>query len=140
MTRSEARRVLDRLHAAQGLFYRGGSRKPLQALLTDDVSWTVPGRNSIAGTYRGIAEVFDYFERRRRIATRSLRLYPGEILVGDGETVARLTDGTATVNGIAYRWSTVGLYQLHDGRVAACWLLPFDPALFDMIWTQEARR
>jgi ketosteroid isomerase-like protein len=134
MDRDEARRVLARLHEAQGTFYAGGTAEPLRALLADDVAWVVPGRNLIAGEYRGIDEVMAYFARRRDVAARTFRMLPGDLLTGDGDHVAVLTDGTATIGGVEQRWSTVGLYRLRDGRVAACWLLPLDQAGFDAIW------
>jgi ketosteroid isomerase-like protein len=134
MDRAEAQSVLARLHDAQRSFYAGGPSEPLRAMLTVDITWTVPGRNAIAGTYRGADAVFEYFARRRELAQRSLRLHPGELLVGEGEMVASLTDGTATIGGEDQQWSTVGLYRLRDGRVAACWLLPLDPDHFDRIW------
>jgi hypothetical protein len=62
-------------------------------------------------------------------------MHPGELLVGDGDHVAALTDGTATIDGVEHRWSTVGLYRLRGDRVAACWLLPIEPEAFDAIWT-----
>ena len=127
--------LIERLHAAQGAFYAGGPEAPLRALLTDDIVWTVPGDNAIAGTYRGIEAVMAYFARRRDLAQRSFRMHPGEVLVGDGDHVAVLTDGTATIDGREHRWSTVGLYRLREDRVAGCWLLPMDPARFDAIWT-----
>jgi uncharacterized protein len=127
--------VLDRLHEAQGALYAGGDPEPARAVLTEDVVWRVPGRNAIAGEYRGIAAVMDYFLRRRDLADRSLRLHPGELLVGEGEHVAMLTDGTAAIDGVEHRWSTVGLYRLRGERIAACWLLPLDPVAFDEIWS-----
>jgi ketosteroid isomerase-like protein len=135
MDRDEARRLLARLHEAQGAFYAGGPDEPLRAMLTDDVEWTVPGHNAIAGEYRGIDEVMAYFARRRDLAARSFRMHPGDLLTGDGDRVAVLTDGTATIGGVEHRWSTVGLYGLREGRVAACWLLPLDQAAFDAIWS-----
>jgi ketosteroid isomerase-like protein len=135
MDRDEARRVLARLHEAQGAFYAGGAAEPLRALLADDVAWVVPGRNLIAGEYRGIDEVMAYFARRRDVAAGSFRMHPGDLLTGDGDHVAVLTDGTATIGGVERRWSTVGLYRLREGRVAACWLLPLDQAAFDAIWS-----
>ena len=135
MDRDEARRVLARLHEAQGAFYAGGPPEPLRALLADDVAWVVPGRNAIAGEYRGIDEVMAYFARRRNLAARTFRMHPGDLLTGDGDHVAVLTDGTATIGCIERRWSTVGLYRLHLGRVAACWLLPLDQGAFDAIWS-----
>jgi ketosteroid isomerase-like protein len=135
MTRSEAQRVLARLHAAQGAFYAGSPHEPLRDVLTEDVVWVVPGRNAIAGEYRGIEAVLAYFARRRDIADRSFRMHPGDVLVGEGDHVAVLTDGTATIGGAEHRWSTVGLYRLRGERVAACWLLALDAAAFDAIWT-----
>jgi ketosteroid isomerase-like protein len=126
--------VIRRLHAAQGAFYAGGPAAPLRALLADDIVWTVPGRNAIAGVYAGPDAVMDYFARRRDLASRTFRMHPGEMLTGDGEHVAVLTDGTATLDGREQRWSTVGLYRVRGDRVAACWLLPLDPEAFDRVW------
>ena len=129
--------LLERLHRAQNAFYSGGPADDLVALLTEDVVWHVPGDNAIAGEYAGRPAVMAYFDRRRAFATDSLRLHPAELLAGDGPHVAVLTDGTATVAGRPRRWSTVGLYRVRDGRIAACWLLPLDLAEFDAIWTER---
>jgi uncharacterized protein len=134
MDRAKAINLLQRLHAAQGAFYAGGDEVPVRALLTDDVHWHVPGRNAITGDYHGIDAVLAYFRRRRDLVDRTLRLHPGDVLVGDGDHIAALTDGTAVVGGVERRWSTVGLYQVRAGQVAACWLLPLDPDTFDDVW------
>jgi hypothetical protein len=31
-------------------------------------------------------------------------------------------------------WETVGVYRIADGRIAECWLVPFDQGAFDEIW------
>jgi ketosteroid isomerase-like protein len=132
---SDPHEILGRLHAAQGELYAGGDAEPVRAVLTEDVEWHVPGRNAIAGTYRGVDDVLEYFRRRRDLAAGTFRLHPGELLFGDGDHVAMLTDGTATIDGVQRRWSTVGLYRLRGDRVAACWLLPLDPRAFDAVWS-----
>ena len=137
MDRATAVEFLRRFHTAQGDFYAGGDERAVRELLTEDVSWHVPGRNAIAGDYRGREAVLEYFARRRDLADRTLRMHPGELLVGDGEHVASLTDGTATIGGVEQRWSTVGLYRVRHERVAACWLLPLDQEAFDAIWAGE---
>ena len=58
-----------------------------------------------------------------------------DVLVGDGDRIAALTDGRATIAGAEHHWSTVGLYDTAGPHVAACWLLPLDPTAFDAIWT-----
>jgi ketosteroid isomerase-like protein len=134
MDRDIAIESLSRLHAAQQAFYAGGPPAPVREMLTDDIVWRVPGENAIAGIYTGIDAVMEYFARRRHLAARTFRMHPGELLVGDGEHAATLTDGTALLHGVEQSWSTVGLYRFRGDRIAACWLLPLDPARFDRIW------
>jgi ketosteroid isomerase-like protein len=134
MTRAEAEDLLARLHAAQNEFYGGASIEPLRRILHPDVVWSVPGTSPIAGTYRGLEEVSAYFERRRDLADRTFRMRRRDILVGEGDRIAALTDGSATIAGVRRSWSTVGLYAVDSTRIAACWLLPLDPAQFDAIW------
>ncbi len=135
MNRGEAVDLLDRLHAAQNEHYAGGPEDAVRALLTDDVVWTVPGSNAIAGTYRGRDEVLAYFRRRRDLADGTFRMRRLDVLSGEGGRVAALTDGVVVIAGVERRWSTIGLYELRDNRVAACWLVPLDAAEFDAIWT-----
>jgi ketosteroid isomerase-like protein len=126
--------LLDRLHAAQAAFYAGKDDGAVRDVLTEDIEWHVPGDNAIAGDYHGIDEVLDYFIRRRDLANKTFRMHPRDILTGSGDHVAALTDGTATIDGVEYSWSTVGLYRIRGDRISACWLLPLDPAAFDAIW------
>ena len=134
MKRDRAIDILERLHSAQNEFYAGGSGAMLKQLLTADISWTVPGNNRIAGTYRGLEEVFGYFRRRRDLADQTFQMIRRDVLVGTGLQVAALTDGVATIGGTEHRWSTVGLYEIRQKRIAACWLLPLDQDAFDLIW------
>jgi ketosteroid isomerase-like protein len=135
MNRDTAVGLLDHLHEAQNEFYAGGSGVALQELLAPNITWTVPGDNRIAGTYRGLEEVFDYFRRRRNLANRTFQMKRRDVLVGDGNRIAALTDGFATIRDVDHHWSTVGLYDVIDRQIAACWLLPLDQRAFDAIWS-----
>jgi hypothetical protein len=128
-------RVLDRLHSAQNEFYGGGSGAGLGRLLAPDVIWVVPGDSPIAGTYRGFDEVHDYFRRRRDLAGRTFQMKRRDVLVGDGDRLAALTDGFATIHGTTHRWSTLGLYEIREKQIGRCWLIPFDQRAFDAIWS-----
>jgi hypothetical protein len=135
MDRDTAIDLLDRLHEAQNEFYAGGSGAPLEQLLAPNIAWTVPGDNRIAGTYRGLEEVFGYFRRRRDLAGHTFQMTRRDVLVGDGHRLAALTDGLATIRGVDHRWSTLGLYDVIGRQIAACWLLPLDQRAFDAIWS-----
>ena len=135
VNRDTAVAILDRLHAAQNEFYSGGADVSLHQLLAPNITWTVPGNNRIAGTYRGIAEVLDYFRRRRDFANRTLQIIRRDVLVGAGDRIAALSDGVATIRRGEHHWSTVGLYDVVDRQIAVCWLLPLDQRAFDAIWS-----
>jgi SAM-dependent methyltransferase len=128
--------TLSRLHAAQQRFYAGGDDGPLREVLCPDIAWHVPGASDIAGSHLGIDAVIAYFARRRALADGTFRMHPAELLSGEGEHVAMITHGDATIDGRRHAWSTVGLYRLRGARVAECRLLPFDQAQFDRIWTR----
>lgn len=136
MNRIKAIGVLEALHQAQNHYYSGGGDEGLRRVLARDIVWTIPGTNSISGTYRGVEAVLDYFSRRRAIADATFRMHRLDVLVGDGERIAALTDGNATIGGVERTWSTVGLYHVLDRVVNACWLLPLDPEEFDAIWSE----
>jgi hypothetical protein len=133
--RTAAADLLSRLHQEQGKFYAGDNDAGLRSLLTEDITWHVPGDSPIAGQYHGLDEVFAYFTRRRDLASSTMRMHLRELLIGDGDRVASLTDGTATIGGMNHSWSTVGLYRAVNGRIAECWLLPLDPVTFDTVWS-----
>lgn len=134
MEHEEAAALLARLHAAQNQLYSGGADSAVRAMLTPDIAWHIPGNNAIAGIYRGIEKVLAYFRHRRDVAGATMQMHSREILVSPGGHVASLTDGAATIRGIEYSWSTVGLYRVIDEKIAECWLLPLDPDIFDAVW------
>lgn len=134
MDPTPAARLIRRLHQAQTMLFAGGDETGVREVLTPDVAWHVPGDNAIAGDYHGIEEVVAYFRRRRDLANSTFTMTPRDLLVGEGDHVTALTDGTATIDGERHTWSTAGLYHLRGDRVAACWLLPLDPFAFDAIW------
>jgi hypothetical protein len=135
MNRPAAIELLDRLHEAQNELYAGGSSAALEQLVAPHVTWIVPGESLIAGIYHGIEEVLGYCRARGALADHTFRMKRRDILVGDGDRLAALTDGLATIREVDHRWSTVGLYEIYGQRITACWLLPLDQRAFDAIWS-----
>ena len=129
----DAQKLLDALHEAQAALYGDGDSSGVRRLLDPQIVWRVPGRNQIAGTYRGIDEVIDYMQRRRALANATFRMHRREVMAGPSHFAA-LTDGTAERDGVRYSWSTVGLYRARDGLILECALIPLDPEAFDAAW------
>jgi PPOX class probable F420-dependent enzyme len=128
-------RLLEVFYRAQAAFYAGGDDTTvLRGLLADDIVWHVPGRSPIAGHYHGHQEVLGYFAARRARAKATFRVQSRAILAGD-ERAVQLADGQVERNGQLRTWQTVGVFRIADGKIAECWLVPFDQYLFDELWS-----
>ena len=58
---------------------------------------------------------------------------PGGSLADDSRVV-HFADGEAVLGGEQRRWRTVVIFEVAGGRIAECWLIPFDQDAFDAIW------
>jgi ketosteroid isomerase-like protein len=121
-------------HDRQNRFYGGGEQRPVGAMLTDDVTWHVPGRSGLAGDYRGRDEVLRYFARRRDLANATFRIDVRGALADDERTVI-LAGGRVEYDGESFAWGTVGIFRIADGAIAECWVVPYDQDAFDEIWS-----
>jgi RNA 2',3'-cyclic 3'-phosphodiesterase len=128
--------VVRRFHAVQAEVYAGGSGAldRIRELLADDVAWHVPGASAIAGGHRGVEAVLAYMDARRRIMDGTFRVTVHGAAVIAGRVV-QLAGGSAVRDGREVAWETVGVFRVADGRIAECWLVPFDQAAFDAIWS-----
>ena len=120
-------------HDRQNLFYAGGDQASVAAMLTDDVTWHVPGRSEIANDYRGRHEVLGHFARRRELTNATFRITVNGVLADDQRAVI-LASAECTRAGRRDRWRTVSVFRLEQGLIAECWVMPYDQALFDRIW------
>ncbi len=133
---AHARLVRD-FHDRQNRFYAGGDQAPVRAMLADDVVWHVPGHNAITGEYRGRDEVLRYFARRRELANATFRIDVRGVLADDQRTVI-LAGGEVELGGETFAWGTVGIFRIAAGRIAECWVVPYDQDAFDEIWSSAA--
>jgi uncharacterized protein len=133
-----AQLILD-FHDRQNRFYAGGEQGPVSAMLTDDVTWHVPGHSAIAGDYRGRDEVLRYFARRRELADATFRIDVRGVLADD-ERVVILAGGEVEYGGETFAWGTVAIFRVADGRIAECWVVPHDQRAFDRIWSSAVGR
>jgi ketosteroid isomerase-like protein len=128
-------RLIRAFHDAQNQFYAGGDQAAAGAMLTADVTWHVPGRSAIAGDYRGREEVLRYFATRRDLARATFRITVRDVIADDGRAVI-FASGTVRRGGRSLGWETVSVFRIAAGRIAECWVLPYDQYHFDDIWSQ----
>lgn len=132
--------LVNELHRRQREMYAGGSIDAVVELLAEDIIWHIPGKSPIAGYHSGIAQVIDYFDRRRRFANATMRMHPGGV-VAEGDAVAQFVEGTAVLDGEQVSWRTIGVYRVHIEHrwIREVWLVPLNGELFDRIWSGAVR-
>jgi len=132
---SHAQLVRD-FHDRQNRFYAGEEQRSVGAMLTDDVIWHVPGESAIANEYRGRDDVLRHFLHRRELSDGTFRITVHGVLADDERAVI-LATGQCSRGGEHFQWRTVSIFRLEQGRIAECWVTPYDQALFDHIWTRQ---
>ena len=120
-------------HDQQNLFYAGGEQTKVAAMLTEDVAWHVPGESEISNVYRGRDDVLRHFARRRELTNATFRITVHGVLADDERAVI-LASGECSRGGRRDRWRTVSVFRIERDRIAECWVMPYDQALFDSIW------
>ena len=63
--------------------FNRGDLDVYREFFNDDVVWFVRGTHPMAGAYRGIDALFDYFGRARNVTGGSLRIDPVDIVADD---------------------------------------------------------
>jgi ketosteroid isomerase-like protein len=121
-------------HEAQNRFYAGGDQEAAGAMLARDVAWHVPGRSPIAGEHRGRGEVLRYFAARRELAGGTFRIAVRGVLGGDERSVV-FAEGRVERDGETFAWQTANVFRVAEGKIAECWVLPYDLYAFDHIWS-----
>src|SRR4029077_15838232 len=110
-------RLVRVFHERQNRFYAGGEQAPAGAMLTDDVTWHVPGHSPIAGDYRGRGEVLRHFARRRELANATFRI-DVRGAIADNERTVIIAGGEVEHDGKTFAWGTVGIFRIGEGAIA----------------------
>jgi formate dehydrogenase gamma subunit len=126
--------LIREFHDHQNRFYAGGAQEPAGAMLADDVTWHVPGHSALAGDHRGRDEVLRYFARRRELADATFQIEVRGVLADDDRAVI-LAACAVKCGGEMLTWSTVAMFRITNGRIAECWVMPYDEHAFDQIWS-----
>jgi len=120
-----ARRIFDAFARKQGFALRG--------LFADDAVWTVPGRGTMAGVFRGRDEIFRFLARlpKETGGTYSSRLI--DVLASD-DRAAALYRASGERRGRRLDLDQVLLFTIRDGLVTDVVALPSDPDAFEEFW------
>ena len=114
--------------------FAAGDMATLNEVFADDIVWHAPGRNEIAGTFRGKDEVFANLQKNMELTSGTFKLDIHEILADDSHAVGLLR-ATAQREGKTLDDNTVQIFHIKDGKMTESWLHPSNAYASDEFWS-----
>ena len=112
-----------------------GDWEAAQPYLDDRAVYHIPGRNALAGTYRGWEEILWLNQRRAQLlADRPHHIELIDTSRSDDHLAIRHRF-EAELGGRRLAWTGISIYFFEDGRVAAFWLFVDDLDAFNAFWS-----
>jgi uncharacterized protein len=102
----------------------------LNDLFAEDVLWHEPGRNQLAGDYRGRDAVYGFFGSLMEATEGSFHLEVQTVFADDERGVA-LVVSTASRGGRSVEVYDAHVFRLNDGQVVEFWNASTDPYAYD---------
>jgi uncharacterized protein len=102
----------------------------LNELFAEDLLWHEPGRNHLAGDYRGREAVYEYFGKLMQATQGSFHV-DLEAVFADDERGVALVVSTASRDGRSITTNDAHIFHLRDGKVVEFRNASFDLYAFD---------
>jgi uncharacterized protein len=102
----------------------------LDDLFAEDLLWHEPGRNQLAGDYRGRQAVYGFFGRLMEVTEGSFHLDVQALFADDDRGVA-LVVSTASRGGRSVTVNDAHIFQFSGGKVVEFWAASTDPYAYD---------
>jgi ketosteroid isomerase-like protein len=94
--------------------FNRGDIQPLLDQVSDDIDWIDSTLGPLAGSYRGKAEVQQFFAKMMDIYNGRLKVELVDILANDGHGIV-LTRESGRVNGEHVAWTSVHVWSFRGG-------------------------
>jgi ketosteroid isomerase-like protein len=111
-----------------------GDMETVRAMWTDDIEWVIPGRNPLAGTYRGPDAIMGFFAKLMDLSGGSFQLEVRDVMASD-EHVAVLVHARAERAGRTLEGEAVHLWDMRGGKACRFVGLDDDPYGGDEFWS-----
>ena len=122
---------VDRIRDGYAAFAKGDFAT-LNDLFAEDIMWHEPGRNQLAGDFRGREAVYQLFGKLMELTEGSFHLDVQAIFADDEHGVS-LVDVTASRGGQTIRSYDAHIFHLRDGKIVEFWNGSSDPYSFDAL-------
>jgi ketosteroid isomerase-like protein len=110
-----------------------GDLDTVMAVFDDDIVWHSPGRNSLAGDYKGHQQIQEFFGRIFEMSGGTFSNEIHDILVNDEHAVV-MVKTHAERSGKSLDSLVCHVWHLKNGKATEFWNLALDPYAADEFW------
>lgn len=107
----------------------------LSELLSEDITWHVPGHNPLAGTHHGRPAVLQVLRKLVELTGGTSTVNTAALLAG-ADLVAVVEQGSARTATATIEIRNVSLFRVSKGRIQEVWFLPGDQYALDGFWAR----
>lgn len=100
--------------------------------VAEDIVWHIGGRSKLAGSYKGMQEIGQVFERQAKLFENA-KIDTHEIVGNDTHVIA-IGDATAQdPQGGSVNWRWGNVFHVKDSKITEVWGLSEDPTDIDAL-------
>jgi ketosteroid isomerase-like protein len=112
--------------------FASGDTEWIMKHVADDIVWHIGGSSKLAGSYKGVQELSQVFERQAKVLENS-KIDTHDVIGNDRHVIAI---GAATAQdpaggSVDWRWANV--FHVQDGKITEVWGLSEDPSAIDAL-------
>jgi uncharacterized protein len=107
----------------------------LSELLSEHITWHVPGHNPLAGTHHGRPAVLRVLRQLVKLTGGTSTVSTAALLSG-ADLVAVVEHGSARTATATIEIRNVSLFRVSKGRIQEMWFLPGDQYALDAFWAK----
>ena len=111
----------------------------MNAHLSDDIVWHVPGRNPLSGDYRGKNEVLGFFALTMKVTGATFRIELHDVVGNDDHVVAIGTQFAQGPEGEFFEGRFAQVFHIRNEKATEVWTHPEDSAAADDFFSRIIR-
>ncbi len=111
-----------------------GDMPAVLAVLAENITWHISGRNALSADYSGHDEVLGFSQALGERSNGTFALDVHEIVGGDNGTVVALVTESATRDDAILQDATVHVWHFEDGKATSFRCFPGDEHAQDAFW------
>lgn len=115
--------------------FAAGDVPAVLEIFSDGISWHIPGRSPLAGTYTGPDEVLGFFQNLGERSNGTFNLEVHDVLDNGDDKVVLLLTETAQRNDASLSVSAVHVWRVEDGKATTFQAFVADEYEVDEFWS-----